>query len=92
MADIELVIKLQEEIYKARQHWVANKKRMVDKVDIAIANGIPLDDIRQEIESNLITHGQVIEGEFYPVDAENINYGIRKALAIIDQHIGERSE
>lgn len=42
MADIELVIKIDEDTYKARQHWVANQKRMVDKVDIAIAKGTPL--------------------------------------------------
>ena len=42
MADVELVIKIDEDIYKARQHWVANPKRIVDMVDIAIANGIPL--------------------------------------------------
>ncbi len=42
MDEIELVIKIDEDIYKARQHWVANPKKMVDKVDIAIANGTPL--------------------------------------------------
>lgn len=42
MADIELVIKIDKDIYEARQHWVANPKRMVDEVDIAIANGTPL--------------------------------------------------
>ena len=42
MSNIELVIKIDEEIYKARQHWIANPKRMVDEVDIAIANGTPI--------------------------------------------------
>lgn len=42
MSNIELVIKIDEDIYKARQRLVANQKRMVDKVDIAIANGTPL--------------------------------------------------
>lgn len=40
--DIELVIKIDKDIYEARQHWFANPKRMVDEVDIAIANGIVL--------------------------------------------------
>lgn len=39
---VELVIKIDEDIYKAKRHLVANQKRMVDKVDIAIANGVPL--------------------------------------------------
>lgn len=42
MADIELVIKIDKDAYEARKHWVANPKRMIDKVDEAIANGIPL--------------------------------------------------
>ena len=39
---MQIVIDIPEEIYKARQHWVANPKRMIDEVDIAIANGTPL--------------------------------------------------
>lgn len=42
MADIELVIKISEEAYKARKHWVINPKRMVNEVDKAIANGTVL--------------------------------------------------
>lgn len=38
---MKLVIDIDEEIYKARQHWVSNPKRMVDELDIAIANGKP---------------------------------------------------
>lgn len=53
MADIELVIKIDEDIYKARQHWVANQKRTVDKVDIAIANGTPLDNVKAEIAEEI---------------------------------------
>lgn len=61
MEDIELVIKIDKEIYEARKHWVANQKRTVDKVDIAIANGTPLpkghgrigdlDVLREEVSS-----------------------------------------
>ena len=39
---MQIVINIDEEIYKARQHLVANQNRMIDEVDIAIANGIPL--------------------------------------------------
>lgn len=42
MADVELVINISEEAYKARKHWVINPKRMVNEVDKAIANGTPL--------------------------------------------------
>ena len=45
-----------------------------------------IEDIKAEIKSQLITHGQVIEGEFYPDDAEYINYGLNTALEIIDKH------
>jgi len=39
---MKLIIDIDEDTYKARQHWVANQKKMVDKVDIAIANGTSL--------------------------------------------------
>jgi hypothetical protein len=39
---MQILIDIDEETYKARQHWVANQKRVVDHVDIAIANGTPL--------------------------------------------------
>lgn len=53
MEEIEVVIKIDKDIYKARQHWVANPKRMVDEVDIAIANGTPLPK----------GHGKLIDAE-----------------------------
>ena len=43
-------------------------------------------DIKTEIENNLITHGQVIEGMYFQEDAWCINFGLRKALKIIDRH------
>ena len=58
----------------------------------AIKNGTPLDDIKSEISSKLITHGQVIEGEYFAEDAEYINHGLNMALEIINKYIGERSE
>ena len=39
---IKLLIEVDEEAYRARQHWVANPKRTIDEVDIAIANGTPI--------------------------------------------------
>lgn len=42
MTDVELVIKIDENIYKACQRRVDNSKRMVNEIDIAIANGTPL--------------------------------------------------
>ena len=43
-------------------------------------------DIKTEIENNLITYGQVIEGMYFSGDAGNINFGLRKALEIIDKN------
>lgn len=40
---MKLIIDISEEAYRARQHRVANPKRMyIDEVDIAIANGTPI--------------------------------------------------
>ena len=39
---MQIVIEIDENTYKARQHWVTNPKRMVNQVDVAIANGIVL--------------------------------------------------
>ena len=39
---MQIVIEISEKIYEARRDWVANPKRTVDDVDIAIANGIVL--------------------------------------------------
>jgi len=71
MADIELVIKINEDAYKTIQRRVANPKMMRDKVDIAIANGIPLpkghgrlgdlDELEKEM-ANGIKAGLIIEG------------------------------
>ena len=60
------------------------RESLQDKVDSV------LEDIKAEIASNLITHGQVIEGEYFSDDAENINYGLKKALEIIDKHISRK--
>lgn len=50
---MKLIIDIDENIYKARQHWVTNPKRMVDNVDVAIANGIPLDVVLDRIRVEL---------------------------------------
>ena len=42
MAYIELVIKVDENRYKASQRKVKNPKAMLNDVDVAIATGIPL--------------------------------------------------
>ena len=90
---MKLVIDIDDSLYDAIQtefyvNGMRSGKTLLQKLIATIRNGTPLDDIRKEIESNLITHGQVIEGEYYPDDAEAINYGLRKALEIIDRHIG----
>ena len=91
---MKLVIEISGDDYKYIKRLNAGYTDYITTLKLynAVRNGTPLDDIRKEIESNLITHGQVIEGEYYPDDAEAINYGLRKALEIIDRHIRERSE
>jgi len=42
MAEIELVIKVDEDEYKARQRWIANPRVLINAVDKAIANGTVL--------------------------------------------------
>lgn len=38
---MKLIIDIPDEAYRARQHWVANPKRIIDEVDTAIAHGTP---------------------------------------------------
>ena len=46
-----------------------------------------IEDIKAEIEAKFITHGQVVDGEYFAEDAEYINHGLNMALEIIDKHI-----
>lgn len=39
---MQIVIDIDEDEYKARQRWVANPRALINAVDKAIANGIPL--------------------------------------------------
>ena len=39
---MKIVIDIDEDEYKARQRWVANPRALINAVDKAIANGIPL--------------------------------------------------
>ena len=45
-----------------------------------------------EIKSKAITHGQVVEGEYFAEDAENINYGLDMAIEIIKEYCKEEQE
>ena len=66
----------------------------IDELEEELENeSIPksvIEDIKAEIKEELITHGQVIEGEYFSEDAENINFGLNKALEIINNHIRGR--
>ena len=42
MGDIELVIKINEDIYEARKSWVGNPMRLLTDLDSAVADGIVL--------------------------------------------------
>lgn len=48
MADIELVIKVSEDGYKACQRKVKNPKEMLNEVDVTIANGISIPEEQSE--------------------------------------------
>ena len=71
-------------IYMARRHWVANPKRMIDEVDIAIANGTPLDDIKTELQK--LAYDEWNQG------TSDFGSGIEYAIKIIDKHIGKEQE
>ena len=48
-----------------------------------------VDGLIEKMQSCFITHGQVIEGEFFSDDAENYNLGLEKAIEIIREYCGE---
>lgn len=62
---------------------------LCEAVDTAIRSLEAWEQYKAEIQKNLITHGQVVEGEYFSEDAENINYGLNKAISIIDKHLKE---
>ena len=75
---MKIVIDISEDTYK-RHKWRVNSD-MCTELDIAVAKGTPLDDIKSEIERKA-NNGHDAYGA-----------GMIKALYIIDKHIGERSE
>ncbi len=76
MANVELVIKINEDTYKAIQRRVANPKMMRDKVDIAIANGTPLPKGHEIIDKYALQEHLAL------VPMEDRTY--REAVEIID--------
>ena len=44
-----------------------------------------IDDLISDVKKEGITEGQVYSGEFFSDDAENINYGINKAIECIQK-------
>lgn len=81
MADIELVIKIPEEIYKASQIIDVKHEDVIQIPLENIANGTPLDKIKAEIELN---RNEWIKGK----DAEWHTYD--KCLLIIDKYTAEK--
>lgn len=75
---MQIVIEIDENTYKARQRLVANQKRMVDNVDIAIANGTPLQDLYD------------LEGLKSDMKALNCGYpyGLDYLLDCLDKRLG----
>lgn len=52
MADIDLIIKIDEDEYKARQHWVANPRALISPVDKAIANGTIIEENNNDLAND----------------------------------------
>lgn len=77
---VKLVIEIPEDVYKARQHWVSNPKRMIDEVDIAIANGTPLPkghgDLKdvEKLKTAFIIWSKAVQGNFSDADIASIIY------------------
>lgn len=44
-----------------------------------------IDDLISNVKKEYITEGQVYSGEFFSDDAENINYGVNKAIESIQK-------
>ena len=80
MADIELVIK----IPKAEYELIVNDEACgLNVLTRAIANGTSLEDIKAEIASDWM---------FDKFPSAPFTCGLRKALEIIDKHIGKETE
>lgn len=82
MADIELVIKIPEEIYKASQIIDVKYEDVIQIPLEVIAKGIPLDKIRAEIEE-LKPNNPNFKGYFEQ------NVALNKVLEVIDKYMGE---
>lgn len=76
---VKLIIEISKDQYKARQNWVTNPKRMVDEVDIAIAHGIPLDDVKAEIDK---AQEPYMTSTAYD---EGVRFGLMLAYQIVDK-------
>ena len=78
---MQIVIDIPEEIYKeySNINWANMRPDTVDEIECAISHGIPLDDILSEIQDIYVgyRHG-------YEIMAD--------VLAVLDKHIGERSD
>ena len=77
---MKLIIDIPEDVY-TRHKWRVNSD-MCTELDIAVAKGTPLDDIKADIERKA-NSGQWSEATVY---------GMQKALFIIDKHIGKEKE
>ena len=81
---MKLIIDIDEDVYKK---IVADKYAIYDKMFYSIKNGIPLDDIRAEI--NALSDYHWDKGDF---DIDVVNGMINEFLDIFDKHIGGGEE
>ena len=96
MADVELVIKIPEEIYEScKREYEETDDLIIDTFTFAIANGTPsytdvLDKIRAEIDAQIDIYDTPFE-----IDGGmdvSVCKGLNKAKEIIDKYNGEREE
>lgn len=88
MTEEEAIKKLKEQQNEFNEHYI-DYAGINEAYNMAIRSLEAWEKVKEEIKSSLITHGQVVEGEYFADDAESINYGLNKASEIITEHLKE---
>lgn len=88
MPDIELVIKIDEEIYKSSKKECAEKDSLIiDNFTLAIGNGILLSEELKKIKAEtIIDELEKIRAEITEYRRKN-NCGVLECLGIIDKEV-----
>ena len=93
----KIVIDIDDSLYDAIQtefyvNGMRSGKTLLEKLTTTIRNGISLDDIKAEIDSQKFKGYPKENGDYYLPDHQaHFNSGVMCALNIINEHIGKRS-